>query len=223
MAGGGHPWQGSGQSCLCCIPLALSRQLHRNYDWHWYHGAKYSSDAYVVHHCSCPTSCFMSRHMFTPTLVAALLKRRNITPPFHVDKVADCSLHLPANVAHFLTNRGCWYTRAKGKTSQAQKMHPKTPSHDRCRCMSSLSSTCSSGLLSVHSHFLSSSLSFFLSSFQTALIHLSLHPAPLHSPSSSLWFSLSFVFYFARELSLRIWSSPIVATFSHFLFIYFSF
>ena len=58
-------------------------------------------------HCSSPTSCFASRHMFTPTLVAAFWKRRNITPPFHIDKAADCSLYPAANVLPFLSKKGC--------------------------------------------------------------------------------------------------------------------
>ena len=36
--------------------------------------------------------------------MACTVVRRNITPPFHIiDKAADCSLYLVANVAHFLT------------------------------------------------------------------------------------------------------------------------
>ena len=60
---------------------------------------------YITVHAQLRASCLM----FTPKRVAAFLKRRNITPPFHIEKVADCSLYLAANVAHFLTKRGCWY------------------------------------------------------------------------------------------------------------------
>ena len=64
-------------------------------------------------HFSSPTLCFTSRHMFTPTPVAACWKRRNITPPFHMDKAADCSLYLAANVPPFLSKRGCcWPSRS---------------------------------------------------------------------------------------------------------------
>ena len=37
------------------------------WNWRWYHGVKYSSDTYVVRHCSRPTSCFTSCHVFTRT------------------------------------------------------------------------------------------------------------------------------------------------------------
>ena len=45
--------------------------------------------------------------MFTPTPVVASLKRRNSTSLFQVDKAADCSLYLAANVALFLSKKGC--------------------------------------------------------------------------------------------------------------------
>ena len=93
------------------------------WNWHQYQWAKYSSDADVVRHCSRPTLWLTSRHMFMSTPVTAFLKRRNITPPFHIDKTADCSLYLAANVAHFLTKRGfCFSQRYKEHCGLSQSV-----------------------------------------------------------------------------------------------------
>ena len=72
---------------------------------HWYHGVKYSSSAYAT--CHCPTSCFMSRHMFAPIPEAAkwwLLEKEECYASLLERQ--HCCPYVGANVPPFISKKG---------------------------------------------------------------------------------------------------------------------
>ena len=86
----GNPWQGSGHSWLCCVLPAFSSCVAIITDT-----GITGLNILATHmlYITVYAQLRASRHMCTPTQVAAFLKRRNITPPFQIDRTADCSLY----------------------------------------------------------------------------------------------------------------------------------
>ena len=63
-------------------------------------------------------------HHVTTTPVAAFWRRRNITPPFQIDKAAHCSLYLAANVPSCLSKSVLCQTSEVKSSYQAAVFDP---------------------------------------------------------------------------------------------------